>query len=88
VEYKALRVGVRILLLVNDLPEWIVSSLKMFADDTKQWITLKSKTDSAIFQNDLDNIIAWSNQWLLKFNPSKCKLMHIGHNLSILNITW
>ena len=62
------------LLFVNDLP--------MFADDTKLWITLKSKTDSAILQNDLDNLIAWSNQWLLKFNPSKCKLMHIGHNLS------
>jgi len=70
------------LLFVNDLPEWIVSSLKIFADVTKLWITLKSKTDSAILQNDLDNLIAWSNKWLLKFNPSKFKLMHIGHNLS------
>ena len=30
------------LLFVNDLPEWIVSNLKMFADDTKLWITLRS----------------------------------------------
>ena len=22
----------------------------------------------------------WTNKWLLKFNDSKCKLMHIGKN--------
>ena len=67
------------LLFVNDLPEWIVGNLKMFADDTKLWITLKSETDSAIVQTDLDSLTAWSNRWLLKFTASKCKLMHIGH---------
>ena len=67
------------LLFVNDLLEWIVGNLKMFADDTKLWITLKSETDSATLQTDLDSFTAWSNRWLLKFNASKCKLMHIGH---------
>jgi ribonuclease P/MRP protein subunit RPP40 len=23
----------------------------------------------------------WSQKWLLKFNPEKCKVMHVGHNL-------
>ena len=23
-----------------------------------------------------------SEKWLLKFNPDKCKVMHIGHDLS------
>jgi len=67
------------LLFVNDLPDWIVTNLKMFADDTKLWITLESEADSAILQTDLDSISEWSNRWLLKFNASKCKLMHIGH---------
>jgi len=44
------------LLFVNDLPEWIVGNLKMFADDTKLWITLKSETDSATLQTDLDSL--------------------------------
>ena len=22
----------------------------------------------------------WSDKWLLRFNPTKCKVMHIGHN--------
>ena len=63
------------LLFVNDLPEWIVSSLKMFADDTKLWITLKSKTDSAILQNDLDNLITWSNQCMVtKIQPKQMQV--------------
>jgi len=51
----------------------------MFADDTKLWITLKLETDSATLHTDLDSLTAWSNWWLLKFNASKCKLMHIDH---------
>ena len=66
------------LLFVNDLPNWIVSSLKMFADDTKMWRSLKTEKDRVSLQQDLDNILNWSNRWLLKFNPSKCKVMHIG----------
>ena len=63
------------LLFVNDLSEWIVSSLKMFADDTKLWITLKSKTDSAILQNDLDNLITWSNQCMVtKIQPKQMQV--------------
>jgi len=25
--------------------------------------------------------MSWSDKWLLKFNPEKCKVMHIGHGL-------
>jgi hypothetical protein len=69
------------LLFVNDLPDWIVSSLKMFADDTKLWREMSSESESSILQKDLDSLTDWSKRWLLKFNPSKCKLMHIGHKL-------
>ena len=62
-----------------------MGNLKMFADDTKLWITLKSATDSATLQTDLDSLTAWSNRWLLKFNASKCKLMHISF---LQNIIW
>ena len=30
-------------------------------------------------QRDLDKLVEWSNLWLLRFNPSKCKVMHSGH---------
>jgi len=69
------------LLFVNDLPDWIVSSLKMFADDTKLWREMRTESESSILQKDLNSLTDWSKRWLLKFNPSKCKLMHIGHRL-------
>ena len=28
----------------------------------------------------LENLKDWENLWLLKFNPTKCKVMHIEHN--------
>jgi len=33
------------LLYVNDLPEWIISSMRIFADDVKRWRTIKSEQD-------------------------------------------
>jgi len=26
---------------------------------------------------------SWCQEWLLKLNPSKCKVMHIGHRVQI-----
>jgi len=36
-------------------------------------------TDSVKLQNDPDSLTSWSSQWLLKFSPNRCKVMHVGH---------
>ena len=69
------------LLFVNELPKWIQTNMKMFADDTKLWNMVSSVSDSQLIQKDLDSLSAWSEKWLLRFNPAKCKVMHVGHNL-------
>jgi len=62
----------------------------MFADDTKIWIMankicmyvwtrLTNPVDAEYLQKDLDSLSTWSAQWRLKFNPEKCKLMHISY---------
>jgi ribonuclease P/MRP protein subunit RPP40 len=53
-------------------------SVYLFADDTKIYSIIKSPEDIATLQTDLDHLNDWSNKWLLKFHPEKCKLMHIG----------
>ena len=55
----------------------------MFADDTKIWRGIYTVTveDQESLQDDLDRLMSWSEEWLLKFNPEKCKLMRIGHGL-------
>ena len=44
------------LLFVNDLPRWIVNSMKMFADDTKLWCRIETESDSESLQKDLDSL--------------------------------
>lgn len=69
------------LLFVNDVPEWILCSIKMFADDTKIWTSIKSRSVASTLQRDLNKLIEWSQKWLLSFNPAKCKVMSIGHKI-------
>jgi len=44
------------LIFVNDLPDWVKSSIKMFADDTKLWATISNTTDSKMLQEDLNRL--------------------------------
>ena len=69
------------LLFVDDLPNWVKCQMKMFADDIKIWSIVKKASDSAFLQNDLDCLMNWSDEWLLRFNCEKCKVMHIGHDI-------
>ena len=56
--------------------------MKMFADDTKLLKAVSSVSDSQAIQRDLDSLSAWSDKWLLRFNPTKCKVMHVGQSLN------
>jgi len=76
------------LLFVNDLPSVINSHIRMFADDAKIWRTIKDDTDSIRLQQDLDNMESWCQEWLLKLNPSKCKVMYIGHRVKTGYHVW
>lgn len=66
------------IIYINDLPERVNSDIYMFADDTKILREIKSREDSYELQRDLDRLQAWSSEWLLNFNPSKCKIVTLG----------
>ena len=51
----------------------------MYADDTKICRETGDTLDSIKLQADLNNIQKWSEQWQLKFNSAKCKVMHLGY---------
>ena len=65
------------ILFINDLPECVKNTAKLFADDLKL-IVNANMYDTVI--DDLDQLEQWENRWLLKFNPSKCKVLHINEN--------
>ncbi len=65
-------------IFINDLPDSVKSDVFLFADDTKIYKTIENADDQASLQTDLDKLKEWSDKWLLKFHPAKCKHMHIG----------
>ena len=75
------------LLYVNELPSIVNCDITMFADDTKIYRTLRSSSDVQVLQKDLDALDKWSECWLLKFNTSKCKVMHLGPSNPKLDYT-
>jgi len=50
-------------LFINDLPDVVTSTVKIFADDTKLFQAVRSTSDSAQLQQDLDNLVKWSQKW-------------------------
>lgn len=66
------------LIFINDLDLNINSSVFKFADDTKIIGTVKDSTDSERLQADVDTLYQWAGTWQMKFNISKCKVMHLG----------
>lgn len=66
------------LIYINDIDSGVSSKISKFADDTKLGGKALTIGDCEDIQKDLDNLSAWSEKWLLKFNKDKCKVMHVG----------
>ena len=76
------------ILYINDLPEVVKSSVLLFADDTKIYRKIEDEEDHEALQEDIDQMQDWSNKWLLRFHPDKCKYMRIGReDDNIVNYT-
>ena len=70
------------LLYINDLPDNLQSSVKLFADDALFYGFIASDTDCDHLQDDLWKLEQWQNQWQMQFNPSKCKVLCISNTRS------
>ena len=60
---------------VNDIPDIVDSPILLFADDIR---CIKSHKDYIWLQSDLNSLSEWSFKWKLKFNVSKCNILHLG----------
>ena len=66
------------LFYINDMPEGIQSTVRLFADDTIAYVTISSDADAANLQQDLDKLAEWESKWLMKFHPEKCNVLTIS----------
>ena len=65
------------LIYINDLPDWLNSIAKLFADDTSLFSIVQDPNESAKYLNlDLSVISQWAYQWKMLFNPDPKKPAH------------
>ena len=62
---------------INDLPDCVKSSVRLFADDCLLYREIKSRDDQEILQNDLKNLEIWATTWGMRFNAKKCYILSV-----------
>jgi hypothetical protein len=62
------------------MPQSVLSDVFLFANDTKLFREIKDENDVGAIQSDLNELFNWSETWLLKFHPDKCKKLPIYKN--------
>ena len=65
------------LIFINDLPDNIHSTVRLFADDCVLYRNIRRSEDQQILQDDLDRLAHWEEAWLMKFNVAKCHSMRV-----------
>ena len=68
------------LIFINDLPDNIRSSVRLFADDCVLYRNISSIQDCLILQEDLTSLGQWEADWQMKFNVAKCHSMSVNRH--------
>ena len=67
------------LLYINDIDSSVNVRIKKFADDTKLYARVGSSEKVNQMQESLNNCFEWGNDWQMRFNLDKCKVLHLGY---------
>ena len=76
------RVGpILFLIFINDLPDNINSTVRLFADDCVLYRNIRGSEDQQLLQDDLEKLALWEKAWLMKFNVAKCHSVRVTKHL-------
>jgi hypothetical protein len=67
---------------INDLPDCVNSSVRLFADDCLLYRTIKKEEDHLTLQADLKHLEGWANKWGMRFYAKKCYVLSINNKSS------
>ena len=67
------------LIYINDISKNLTpgTKIRLFADDSLLYRTIRSPADCQILQNDLNTLQKWETLWKMEFHPGKCNLLQI-----------
>ena len=66
------------LCLINDLPDSVKSTVRLFADDCLLYRAIKTRADHITLHKDLINLEEWASTWGMRFNAKKCYILSIN----------
>ena len=65
-------------IFINDMPNLVRNSCKLFADDAKIYTSIKTNADTSSLKGDINSLSQWSQIENLLFNEEKFKSLRIG----------
>ena len=77
-----------LIIFINDIvnPCGPGVQLFFFADDAKMFIHVKDDRDCIILQSGLDEFVRWAEEWLVKINIEKYKVLTVRHKGTSVNV--
>ena len=78
------------LVYINDISKNLTvgTKIRLFADDSLLYRTIRSPKDCEILQNDLNNLQKWEKLWKMEFHPGKCNLLQISNKKSPIDFIY
>ena len=67
---------------INDLPDAVKPTVRLFADDCLLYRPINSIKHHHTLQHDLQQLEIWAKTWGMRFNAKKCYIMSINNKSS------
>ena len=76
------------LIYINDIGDGVKSQIRLFAADSLMYCGVNGKEDTKALQEDLDNLVKWSDKWQITSSINKCRtLRFLRSKTPTINLT-